>query len=398
MEIYDYTNIKKLYTVGDIHGDFGYFFNTIKRLLAYNENDYKNDVHPLVQQEIELKAEEEHRIVNDTIPPLNDGGLHFENLLRPKKSPLKNRNLYNDSVIIVCGDCGFGFSKYQYYIDKLTKINELFSKTNTHIIFVRGNHDDPAYFNEKLINFSNLKTVKDYSVIKTEQHNTLCVGGAISVDRVWRKQQEIRLNRYSKSKKHKLYWDGEECYIDENILSDLKDNNIKIDSVVTHTCPSFCFPKEKETALGWFRLDNSLSDDLHNERNTMTKLFNMLKSEHDIKFWSYGHFHQQNEYMEQNVTFIALDDNVNIKSPMNVREYLIAKEEEYKKKKKKKQKCVYPHSDILSETPCQDEMVFDRRTLDMLHEEIFNLAYNNNDVENNNVGVIEDLELEEAPF
>lgn len=405
MELYDYTNIKKLYTVGDIHGDFAYFFNTIKRSLSYNDNDYKDDVHPLIQQEkekIEQEIEEQNRIIGDRprLIGLNDGyGL---DTFRPKKIMDKCNNLFNDSVIIVCGDCGFGFSKYQYYIDKLTKINDLFNKTNTHIIFVRGNHDDPSYFNENLINFSNIKTVKDYSVIKTEHHNTLCVGGAISVDRIWRKQQEIRLNKYSKSKKHKLYWDGEECYIDENILSDLKDNNIKIDSVVTHTCPSFCFPKEKDTALGWLRFDESLKDELDNERNIMTDLFNMLKTEHDIKFWSYGHFHQQYEYLEQNVAFIALDDNISIKNPMNVREHLIAMEEERKKKRKKRTKIEFPNSDSLK--ICSDdnnEMMFDRETLERLHEEIHNLAFQrpNENVENNNEGLVMDLEvLDEAPF
>ena len=31
MKIYDYSNIKKLYVIGDIHGDFGPFFNVVKR-------------------------------------------------------------------------------------------------------------------------------------------------------------------------------------------------------------------------------------------------------------------------------------------------------------------------------------------------------------------------------
>ena len=35
MKIYDYSNIKKLYVIGDIHGDFEPFFNVIKKYYVY---------------------------------------------------------------------------------------------------------------------------------------------------------------------------------------------------------------------------------------------------------------------------------------------------------------------------------------------------------------------------
>ena len=239
MKLYDYSNIEKLFTVGDIHGEFSTFFRVIKNNLKYNKDEYKEDVHPLIKAEQE-EIERQNARFRDVLYNFGDD----DGMPRPI-SPKRNYNrngLYNNSVIIVAGDCGFGFSKLEYYNDILTKANELFFNTNTHIIFVRGNHDDPKYFNEELINFSNIKTVQDYSVIKTMFLTTLCIGGAVSVDRLWRKQQEIRLNRYSKSKRHRLYWEGEECFLNENIIQELDDNNIKIDSVVTHTCPSFCLP------------------------------------------------------------------------------------------------------------------------------------------------------------
>ena len=46
-------------------------------------------------------------------------------------------------------------------------------------------------------------------------------------------------------------------------------------------------------------------------------------------------------------------------------------------------------------------MMFDRETLERLHEEIHNLAFQrpNDNVENNNEGLVMDLEvLDEAPF
>ena len=90
------------------------------------------------------------------------------------------------------------------------------------------------------------------------------------------------------------------------------------------------------------------------------------------------------------------------KNPMNVREHLIAMEEERKKKRKKRTKIEFPNSDSLK--ICSDdnnEMMFDRETLERLHEEIHNLAFQrpNDNVENNNEGLVMDLEvLDEAPF
>lgn len=335
MNIYDYSNIKQLFVVGDIHGEFNNFFNIIRR----NLNMIKNT------------DEREEFII--------------------KVQNNKGRIYYNDSVIIVCGDCGFGFNKQQYYFDIFNKINSILADSNTHIIFVRGNHDDPSYFNDEIINMSNIKSVPDYSVIKTFGNNTLCVGGAISVDRLWRKQQEIRLNKYSKNKKL-LYWEDENVIINENILSELKENNIQLTNVVTHTCPSFAFPYEKDTAISWFKFDKDLRTDIDNERKMMDWLFSTLTSEHNIKTWSYGHFHLMSEEMKNGVLFIANDDSISIKNPLTLYNSIKEYEEENKKKKKRRSK---KNVDV------------NRLTTDMLDELFDN---NNNHVLN--------LEIDNAPF
>lgn len=48
-------------------------------------------------------------------------------------------------------------------------MNEFLSKTDTTLIFVRGNNDDPSFYNEKKIDFSHIKTIPDYSVIITKK-------------------------------------------------------------------------------------------------------------------------------------------------------------------------------------------------------------------------------------
>ena len=103
---------------------------------------------------------------------------------------LKINNI-TDSLIIVAGDCGFGFHKASYY-DMLYKRLAPKLRTQGNIIFfVRGNHDDPDYFDGKTFVKKYMRCVADYTVVSVAGRNILCVGGAISIDR------EPRLGRWS---------------------------------------------------------------------------------------------------------------------------------------------------------------------------------------------------------
>ena len=51
-----------------------------------------------------------------------------------------------DTVIIVAGDCGFGFEKPGYYENLYTRCRERLAKGNNRLLFVRGNHDNLTYF------------------------------------------------------------------------------------------------------------------------------------------------------------------------------------------------------------------------------------------------------------
>ena len=56
-----------------------------------------------------------------------------------------------DTVVIVAGDCGFGFEKKGYYESIFNRNNKRMREANNWIVFVRGNHDNPAYFDGKTI-------------------------------------------------------------------------------------------------------------------------------------------------------------------------------------------------------------------------------------------------------
>ena len=91
-----------------------------------------------------------------------------------------------DHHLIVAGDCGFGFEKPGYYENIVRKNTRRMSAANNWIVFVRGNHDDPAYFDGYTFTHKRFLAVPDYAVIQACSHTILCVGGAISVDRQYR--------------------------------------------------------------------------------------------------------------------------------------------------------------------------------------------------------------------
>ena len=49
-----------------------------------------------------------------------------------------------DTLLIVAGDCGFGFDKPAYYEQVYSKDAGRLRKANNWIALIRGNHDNPA--------------------------------------------------------------------------------------------------------------------------------------------------------------------------------------------------------------------------------------------------------------
>ena len=66
-----------------------------------------------------------------------------------------------ETLIVVAGDCGFGFNRPGYYENIYTKLSSRLAKANNWIVFVRGNHDNPAYFDGQQVNHERWKAVPD---------------------------------------------------------------------------------------------------------------------------------------------------------------------------------------------------------------------------------------------
>lgn len=225
-----------------------------------------------------------------------------------------------DCVLIICGDVGLGFNKERYYIDTLEKLNKTCEKRNVYVLMVRGNHDDPRYFRDKFIDYSHVKAIDDYTVVETNNKNILCVGGAVSIDREWRKSsealREIEYVRFHPSATKEsmdrdvghLYWKDEKPYFDEAFFEELAESDVKIDYVATHSSPSFCELKTKSAITEWLENDKTLRGDIDEERNVMDNIHEALsKGGHNIKMWCYGHFHTHIEEEINGTRYVMLN-------------------------------------------------------------------------------------------
>lgn len=211
-----------------------------------------------------------------------------------------------DTLLIVAGDCGFGFDKPGYYETVYNHVAERLRKANNWVVFLRGNHDDPSYFSERKVSHERWRCIPDYSIIRVCGHNILCVGGATSIDRRDRKEENTRL-REKGHLQTAVWWPDEAPVFSpediENIPSD-----IRVDTVVTHTAPSFCELQNKDGVKSWAVMDPSLIWDTDRERRTIDAIFQSLREHgHPVERWYYGHFHQSWSGQREGVLFSMLD-------------------------------------------------------------------------------------------
>lgn len=241
---------------------------------------------------------------------------------------IKSKDI-RDSVLILCGDVNLGYCTVNSDNLTLLGISQVLVERNTHLIIVRGNHDNPSIYSNtplQLRGIKNVTIVPDYTVVKCNDNgrsiNILCVGGAISVDRTRTiKEWQNKCNMFSKFHPHLSedvvkrsirlnYWkDLENFVFDINKLTEITESGIKIDAVVTHTAPTFCFPVEKgQIVLEYMKVDPTLEKELNEERQEVSKLFDyLLENNHPIQNWCYGHFHSHASEQINGVLFTLLD-------------------------------------------------------------------------------------------
>lgn len=213
-----------------------------------------------------------------------------------------------DTVVIVAGDSGFGFERQGYYENIYNRNRGRLSKANNWLLMLRGNHDNPAYFNERPITHQRFMTLPDYSIVQACGHTVLCVGGAVSVDRSYRLNSDrYHLPKADEPLAPNVYWKDEPPLFDMEKLNAIS-GDYSIDTVVTHTAPSFCELTTKQGLENWVMKDEDLLEQVKKERQTMDDLHHYLKAKsHPLRHWFYGHFHQSWHQEIDGVQYNMLD-------------------------------------------------------------------------------------------
>lgn len=233
---------------------------------------------------------------------------------------IKSNDL-RDCALIFYGDFGLGFDGLQKEHDDLTRDQRACEERNVDCYIIRGNHDNPEYYNNtsKSLNLSRFKPLSDYTVIKSPEHNILCLGGAVSTDRTYRKQSyeneitELMAQRHmtyekAKSKVKCYWWEDEKFVLDLESIEAINNSEIKINAICSHSAPTEAYPLLNQRTLYWMNQDDNLEGDMKDERNNFSSVLKLLKdNDHPVTNWYYGHFHEHNTETIDGTTFNLLD-------------------------------------------------------------------------------------------
>ena len=214
-----------------------------------------------------------------------------------------------DSNLIQVGDLGLGFQEITRDISNLKNLDEILLENNLQLFACRGNHDNPIFWDKSkglnLPKLHNLHLIDDYSVITVEGKKILCVGGGISIDRQIRKDD----------KPYPSWWKDEEFKYDPLKINRIVNSENRIDIVVTHTAPSFCYPRGVDAPIvnSWHDIElqhgNNLKNELIYERKQVDILHTTITSAYKPTHWFYGHFHTSKTEVIKGVKFQALKIN-----------------------------------------------------------------------------------------
>ena len=292
MKVYDLKNVEKCFVCGNIDKSMDRFI----QMVTSNLSVYEKKVHPKEVERQERLKRREHQSSQ-----FRNLRVSINDIMPKQRRSSENLSSYNNSVIIVCGNCGIGLKSDDYYSKIFSELNDVLSRNNCYVFFLRGNNDNPSIFNECKIDFEYVKAIPDYSVVALKKYNCLCIGGSTSIDKEWKLFQE---NSFGK----KLYWENENPCFDSKELDEILEK-FKISCIFTSTAPSFSFPGTNAfNKSKWVKECPSIKQNLSNERKIMDKIYNRL-IESNIKpfIWTYGKFKMSNHAMINDIFFASLN-------------------------------------------------------------------------------------------
>lgn len=205
---------------------------------------------------------------------------------------ITNKYEITNADVIILGDFGVGFDNGMdnLYTENAKKLE----KADVTIWSIRGNHDDPKYFEDSKYSYPRLKFIKDYEILNLDGYTILPIGGAHSVDITYRLEENAKLER--KGSEKRVWWEGESVKKIE--LSKLPT---KVDIIISHTAPLTFDP----IATRWSECPEGQYERILEERRYLDQVLNNVTT----SYWYYGHYHESYSGYYSNVSWRCLNIN-----------------------------------------------------------------------------------------
>lgn len=182
-----------------------------------------------------------------------------------------------DTSIIFVGDFGVGFGRPNSLEEIYKRVSKKLDKNNNTLYALRGNHDDPKYFDGSYDGyFPRLNFLVDHKLVEIDGWSIYPIGGASSVDKEWRLKENDKQKHFGSSLK--VWWEGErpDMTVDEF--------PVKVDIIISHTSPSYFPPTNVRCEDESYETYKNIVE----ERNYLSQVLTKINA----KYWFFGHFHQ----------------------------------------------------------------------------------------------------------
>lgn len=196
------------------------------------------------------------------------GDLHGELPTLVYKAP-------ENSDILVVGDIGVGFGGPNSFKVQVESVKKSMDRKNLMIYCIRGNHDDPDFFDGTIYS-DRLTLLEDHKPFIVGKKLIYPIGGAPSHDKKDRLAKNEKLKSYGSNKR--IWWDGE-C-----IVKNIEKLPTHIDIMLSHDSPTFFEPP--------LIRNDEIDYDTYEQMKEGRRYLSSLLEESTISFWFFGHYHE----------------------------------------------------------------------------------------------------------
>jgi hypothetical protein len=218
------------------------------------------------------------------------GDIHgkFTELKIGIRNILNETHTQNVSIDFVqLGDFGMGFGDPKIAYNELSDLDTDLCLRNSHLWIIRGNHDNPAFWSNTGYRFENIHFVKDDTILTLNEKQCYFAGGAISIDRIVRKQG---VN----------YWDSEHYTNPGELI------NANVDIIFTHDVYQEISNFKIHTSdivARWLEKDSRLYQDMLAQQYELKKLYENVSAHNKNIKWYHGHYHESSVFYYDDESF-----------------------------------------------------------------------------------------------